>query len=49
MLRDDFNDVIARRHMARSTQKSYWSWIVQFLRFSRNGNEWVHPNKMGNQ
>lgn len=42
-LRDLFRDVCRRRHLAYSTEKTYWLWIVDFCRHYNNE---LHPATM---
>ena len=42
-----FADKIAVLHYADSTEKIYWSHIVDFLRFSKRAGEWVKPEELG--
>lgn len=47
-LREQFADVVARRQLAKSTEKSYWSWSVRYMRWlKRQRGDWVHPKEAG--
>lgn len=47
MLRDDVFAKVRLLNYSRETAKTYWSWIEQFLKFSRKpSGEWVHPRDM---
>jgi hypothetical protein len=34
-------------HYALATEKAYCHWIIEFLRFHRDGGEWRHPATLG--
>jgi site-specific recombinase XerD len=34
-------------HYALATEKAYRHWIVEFLRFHRDGDDWKHPATLG--
>jgi integron integrase len=38
---------IRREGKSRKTFKTYWDWSERFLRFSKSGGQWVHPDKLG--
>jgi hypothetical protein len=42
-LLDQFRDKMRSLHYALATEKAYRHWIVEFLRFHREGGEWRHP------
>jgi len=46
-LLDKFRDKMRSLHYALATEKAYHHWIVEFLRFHRDGGEWRHPADMG--
>ena len=46
MLKDDVFEKIRLMNYSRETFRTYWSWIEQFLRFSRHNGEWIHPREM---
>ncbi len=46
-LHEDFIAVIRRKHYSRRTERTYWSWIMAFLRFHRGADGWRHPRAMG--
>lgn len=46
-LQDRFNAKIDAMHMAESTREKYWAAIVSYLRFHKQGSEWVPPDQMG--
>ncbi len=37
----------AQRHYALATENAYRHWIVEFLRFHRDGDERKHPATLG--
>lgn len=41
-----FEQVAARRRLARSTRECYWNWIVEFLRFHRSDGAWRPPAEL---
>ncbi len=45
-LKEQIHAQVLRRGFSIKTFESYWYWIEQFLRFSRNGSQWVHPTEM---
>ena len=38
---------VLRRGYSPKTFESYWKWVEDFLRFSKKGETWVHPDEMG--
>jgi integron integrase len=46
-LRDDFVAVIRRKHYSLRTERTYWAWIMAFLRFHHTASGWRHPRSMG--
>lgn len=42
-LLDQFRDKMRSLHYSLATEKAYRHWIVEFLRFYRDGNEWKYP------
>ncbi|MFO0962622.1 MAG: integron integrase [Phycisphaerales bacterium] len=46
-LHEQFVAVIRRKHYSRRTERTYWAWIVSFLRFSREDGAWRHPRTLG--
>ncbi|MDA0803739.1 MAG: integron integrase [Planctomycetota bacterium] len=46
-LHEDFIAVIRRKHYSRRTERTYWSWIMAFLRFHRGADGWRHPRDLG--
>jgi hypothetical protein len=46
-LLDQFRDKMRSLHYALATEKAYRHWIVEFLRFHRDGDEWKHPTTLG--
>lgn len=42
-LLDQFRDKMRSLHYSLATEKAYRHWIVEFLRFHRDGNEWKYP------
>ncbi len=45
-LKEQIHAQVLRRGYSYKTFESYWSWIEQFLRFSRRGTAWVHPKDL---
>src|SRR5690349_21677383 len=35
------------RHLSTHTIECYSTWVVDFLRFCRNGDRWRHPRELG--
>jgi hypothetical protein len=35
------------RHLSEHTVKCYTAWVVDFLRFCRDGERWRHPRELG--
>lgn len=46
-LLDQFRDKMRSLHYALATEKAYRHWIVEFLRFHRDGDDWKHPATLG--
>ncbi len=46
-LLDRFRDKMRSMHYALATEKAYRHWIVEFLRFHRDGDHWKHPATLG--
>ena len=46
-LREQIAAQVKLRGYSPKTFKTYWHWIEEFLRFSKNGSQWVHPKDMG--
>ncbi len=46
-LLDQFRDKMRSLHDALSTEKAHRHWIVEYLRFHRDGHEWKHPATLG--
>ena len=46
-LLDRFRDKMRTLHYALATEKAYRHWIIEFLRFHRDGGEWRHPATLG--
>jgi len=46
-LLDQFRDKMRSLHYALATEKAYRHWIVEFLRFHRDGDQWKHPARFG--
>ena len=46
-LLDQFGDKMRSLHYALATEKAYRHWIVEFLRFHRDGDDWKHPATLG--
>jgi integron integrase len=46
-LLDRFRDKMRSLHYSLATEKAYRYWIVEFLRFHRDGDEWKHPTILG--
>jgi integron integrase len=45
-LQDRFRERIRTLHYARNTETTYWSRIVEFLKFCKRGKEWIPPEKL---
>lgn len=46
-LLDQFRDKMRSLHYALATEKAYRHWIMEFLRFHRDGDQWKHPITLG--
>ena len=50
MIREKFIDAVRVRQMARSTERAYWSWVSDYLRWiRRRDGDWVHPGLLGSE
>jgi len=48
-LLDQFRDKMRSLHYALATEKAYRHWIVEFLRFHPDGDNWKHPARWANR
>jgi len=46
-LLDQFHDKMRSLHYALATEKAYRHWIIEFLRFHRDRDQWRHPATLG--
>lgn len=46
-LKDQLRQKVRSLGLSENTFKTYWGHVESFLRFSKNGDEWVHPKEMG--
>jgi integron integrase len=46
MLFDEVRVLMRTNHYARKTIKNYVNWMARFIRFSRQGAKWRHPNEL---
>ena len=46
-LLDQIRQVMRLKHYSYRTEQCYASWVQQFIRFHKRGDEWRHPNTMG--
>jgi len=48
-LHQQFVAVIRRKHYSLRTERTYWAWILSFLRFCKHasGGAWKHPRQLG--
>ena len=47
LLMEAFRKTIRDKHLARSTEKTYRKWIIEFLTFYKDGENWVSPRELG--
>ena len=47
-LKDQFHEVARFRHLALRTERTYWEWVVRYLKFHRDQcGGWKHPKELG--
>lgn len=44
---EQVREKLQARKYARSTIETYSNWVVEFIRFSKNGTTWRHPKDLG--
>lgn len=49
-LKDQFHEVVRFKHLSTRTERSYWEWVVRFLKFHRErAGSWQHPRELGSR
>ena len=49
-LQDQFHEVARFQHLALRTERTYWDWVVRYLKFHRDkAGAWQHPKVLGSR
>ena len=49
-LQDQFHEVARFQHLALRTERTYWDWVVRYLKFHRDkAGAWQHPKILGSR
>jgi len=47
-LKDQFHEVARFKHLSFRSEKTYWEWVVRFLKFHKErAGDWQHPRDLG--
>jgi len=49
MLIDDFRNAIRAKNYSSKTFDAYWPHVVEYLRFCKQGDQWVRPEQLGSE
>jgi len=49
-LKDQFHEVARFKHLSPRSERSYWEWVVRFLKFHKErAGDWRHPRELGSR